>query len=320
MILRRNRRLAGWVGAALCTLSIPAVAAPPLPSPNFFLHQASRSDTRAAREALEEGQRLLSRYEFDRAAEVLHRAVEAMLASSTPADDGLLGEALVDLAVAYTRAGQRDRSRETLMELGRLVPDHVVDANLYPSVFLREVEEARLALDKGPRGTLVLRGPDGARVDVDGRSLGALPTEASLPVGRHRIKLGDTQRLVKLGARGGALDLSRGSTASVSAPIAKAKPTPQASEDTSWEKWSEDDAAPTPPPEDAPGTRSLPGIEAVTEERRPEAPRSGTVQGGPPWWVWTLVGVGVAAAAGGTVLGVKNAMGAPPLNTPAQTP
>jgi len=319
VILRRNRRLAGWVGAALCTLSVPALAAPPLPSPSFFLGQAGRSVHREARSAVEEGQRLLSRYEFDSAAQSFHRAVELMLASSTPADDTLLGDALVELAVAYTRSGQRDRARETLLDLGRLVPEHVVDANLYPGLFLREVEEARSELERGPRGTLVLRGPAGARVEVDGRSLGALPTEASLPVGRHRVRIGDHQRLVKLGARGGALDLSRG-LPSQEAPAVATRAAPQRDEDASGVAWAEDEAPVSRASEETRGSRTLPGIEAVTEERRPDEGRGAVVQEGPPWWVWALVGVGVAAAAGGTVLGVQGAMNAPPLGGNPQTP
>lgn len=300
----RRRRLVGVVGLALCGLSVPALAAPPVPRAGWFLQQIPGEAT-DARGVLTEGRRLLDRYEFDAAGERLHRGIEMLLSSPTPVDDDMLGLAFVDLAVAYMRSGQTERAREALKEMGRLVPNYILDGNLYPQVFLREVEEARLAVESGPRATLALRGPDGATVRVDGRVVGAVPTEVVVPVGRHRVEVGETQRLVKLGERGGLLDLS---SAPASRPVEAPEPEAVASNDLDWAR----DGSGT----DTRGTRQLPGLAPEVLENRAARLEASITPTQAPWWVWAAIGAGVAVAAGSAVLAVQGTMNQVPAGSP----
>lgn len=303
-----RRRLMGVVGMALCGLSVPALAAPPVPPPGWYLQQLPGEDRNDPRSVLTEGRRLLDRYEFDRAAQALHRGVEMLLSSPTPVEDDQLGLALVDLAVAFMRSGQNDRAREALQELGRVVPNYILDGNLYPQVFLREVEEARLAVERGPRALLALRGPDGATVRVDGRTIGMVPTEVELPVGRHRVVVGETQRLVQLGERGGLLDLStESSTRQVTAP----EPEPSANE----LDWARDDRGAGMATRE--GTRPLPGLAPEVLEDRAALTATALTPSKTPWWVWAAIGTGVAVAAGGTVFAIQGTMNQLPARTPA---
>ena len=302
----RRRRLVGVVGLALWGLSVPALAAPPVPRAGWFVQQIP-GEPSDARGVLAEGRRLLDRYEFDRAAQMLHRGVEMILSSSTPADDEQLGLAFVDLAVAYMRSGQSDRARESLKELGRLVPNYILDGNLYPQVFLREVEEARLAVEGGPRATLAMRGPDGATVRVDGRDIGTVPTEVVLPIGRHRVVVGETQRLVKLGERGGLLDLS---TTPTTRPV-EAPSEPVASNELDWARDGGSASEPS-----ARGTRQLPGLEPEVLEDRAARLDASITPSKAPWWVWAAIGTGVAVAAGSAVLAVQGSMNQVPASAP----
>ncbi|HLT29141.1 MAG TPA: PEGA domain-containing protein [Myxococcaceae bacterium] len=304
----RRRRLVGVVGLALCGLSIPALALPPMPQAGWVLQQLPGEPT-DARGVLAEGRRLLDRYEFDRAAQLLHRGVEMLISSPTPVDDEQLGLAFVDLSVAYMRSGQTDRARESLKELGRLVPNYILDGNLYPQVFLREVEEARLSVERGPRATLALRGPDGATVRVDGRDIGTVPTEVVLPVGRHRVVVGETQRLVKLGERGGLLDLS-------STPTTRQVEPPQPEAVASNElDWARDDGGGEGATSTR-GTRQLPGLEPEVLENRAARLDAAITPSKAPWWVWAAIGTGVAVAAGSAVLAVQGSMNQVPASAP----
>lgn len=148
-----------------------------------------KGGAREAAALFEQGQGLLADLQFGPAATAFTGSVEAAMADPANADFKVLREALIGLAVARFRAGQEKEARAALAEVSRLDPSYRLPAGRYPPVFVRAFEKARRGEARARRGVLVLDGPSGWTVFVDGRAGGPLPAKLTgLRHGPHLVR------------------------------------------------------------------------------------------------------------------------------------
>lgn len=94
---------------------------------------------------------------------------------------------LLRLARAQATLGRREQGAETLKRLLRADPTASADIDVYPPSFVRQLDEARNALEALPRRVLTVHGPKGARVFVAGREVGLAPATLAVVPGRYRV-------------------------------------------------------------------------------------------------------------------------------------
>lgn len=250
------------------------------------------------------GQKALSDLKFEEAAQSLSKGVEAALSDPAQADYPSALEALVSIAVAYFRLGEEKKAQEALLELARLSLDYKLVSG-FPPVFLRELEKAKKKVQKGGQGLLTVDGPPGSTAFIDGRDLGMVPVEEKLPLGTHYVKVegargerfGQQVEVKGTGARvTGAFASSPEDGPAREVRVAAVKPSVEPEVEPLTPKRK-----PVPQPElrafERKSTLELEGKKKPEEE----GPK---VRTGVSAWVWVLVGVGVAGAAGGSYYGL----------------
>jgi hypothetical protein len=152
---------------------------------------AAPADGRAA---VDEGQRLLADLKFEPAANALRLGLEGMALSVATLDFDVLVEGYVSLAVAAFRMGDEEGAQAALLSVVRVAPSYRLPEGRYPPIFVREFDKARRRAEKLPRGTLVVEGPAGASVFIDGQPQGLVPVSVDeLPAGRHFVKVEGTR-------------------------------------------------------------------------------------------------------------------------------
>lgn len=129
--------------------------------------------------------------------------VEAIHAGAAGPEAALrLAEALHALARAQMWAGADAAARATLAEAVRVQGDLRPDARAYSRLYRRWVSEAIAEARAAPRGLLTVDASvPGARVELDGRDLGAAPVVAKgVVVGRHLVRVHAPGRPASLAA------------------------------------------------------------------------------------------------------------------------
>ncbi len=96
--------------------------------------------------------------------------------------------ATLRLAKAETDLGRDDSARALLERLVQSAPDVVVDRNLYPARFARQVDEVRARFNASPTRKLTITASEpGVKVFVNGRPVGSAPVTLALHQGRYRV-------------------------------------------------------------------------------------------------------------------------------------
>ncbi len=109
--------------------------------------------------------------------------------------------ALLRLARAQGSLGRKADAEESMKRLLRADPTANADPELYPPSFQRQLEEARKQLAAAPKHKLVVKGPKGAKVFVEGREVADAPATLTLAAGQvpgHRRAEGRPRHLGRL--------------------------------------------------------------------------------------------------------------------------
>lgn len=142
--------------------------------------------------ALAEGKRLLEQLQFEPASMALERGLDAVLADPARADFAKVEEGLLALAVANFRMGEEKRAQGVLLRLAKLDPHYKLPDG-YPPIFFRELDKALRRAEKLPRVSLTVSGPPGSTAFINGRDLGMVPVDETLPPGTHYVKVEGTR-------------------------------------------------------------------------------------------------------------------------------
>jgi hypothetical protein len=130
------------------------------------------------------------------AAAALQRAIARLAAQPLSLDEAggqLLCDAVLQLAVERTLAGDDEGGDKALAQLVRLAPGRELAAADYPPAFVQQLEAVRKRILGEPRGSLRILAPDGpgeSRVILDGRALLAAPVLIKIVVpGEHFVRV-----------------------------------------------------------------------------------------------------------------------------------
>lgn len=202
-------------GGAVDTLGVLALAPPPGPPAELVeVTVQLRQDVAARRTGVLDAQQLRARMTGPAAASLaeLDRAFQGARAAYVAGDHegavrtlravvddleklpesaeafGQWTRAVLRLAKSESDLGRPEAARALLERLARAAPDVEVDAALFPSRFLRQVEQARAGLRAEPTRVLkVVASAPGARVYVNGRDVGNAPVSLVVPRGWYRV-------------------------------------------------------------------------------------------------------------------------------------
>ena len=164
----------------------PPVAAAPVAS-------GKKGPSAEALSALESGKKAFDDLRFEDAVPSLRKGIDAMLADPATADYEAVTEASVKLAAAAFRMGEEKDAKTALLDLARLSPGYALPPG-FPPVFTREFDKAKKRLEKQPKGTVSIEGPNGSTAFLDGRDLGMVPVlEENVPGGVHYVKIEGTK-------------------------------------------------------------------------------------------------------------------------------
>lgn len=147
-----------------------------------------------ARKLVEEAQALRSKRKFNAAEETLQKALAAYKEGAPGLEEiGELQDAYVLLSAIQYLTGRDEEGEKTLQTALALAPARELPLAKTSPLFTRVVSDARAALEKAPKGTLLVEStPMGAQVTVDGVSLGTTPLQITdVPAGVHvwRVQL-----------------------------------------------------------------------------------------------------------------------------------
>ena len=96
--------------------------------------------------------------------------------------------ALLRLARAQGSLGRKADADESMKRLLRADPTVNADPGLYPPSFQRQLDEVRKQLAAAPKRKLVVKGPKGTKVFVEGREVGEAPITVSCSrPGKYRV-------------------------------------------------------------------------------------------------------------------------------------
>ncbi|MEO1228407.1 MAG: PEGA domain-containing protein [Myxococcota bacterium] len=144
-----------------------------------------------AEQLLASGREAMASGNMAKAVKRLRRAA-ATLEEAAPGgvDLSLLPEVWLALGVASFRDGEEAEADAALARAVFFAPERRLSPSDYPPVFVREYEEARAAVLQRSRGKIDVPSPAGARVWLDGRSVGRAPVVMTevLP-GTHWIRV-----------------------------------------------------------------------------------------------------------------------------------
>ncbi|MEO1173978.1 MAG: PEGA domain-containing protein, partial [Myxococcota bacterium] len=114
--------------------------------------------------------------------------IESPRSSRSIDDFDLVIEATLLLAEAYFRRGKDDLGRKRLADVARYRAGLELPPERYPPLFLNVWREVRAEELARTRGSLVIEGPAGGRVTLNGRSLGEAPLRITeLVPGAHHV-------------------------------------------------------------------------------------------------------------------------------------
>lgn len=134
--------------------------------------------------AMEDGRMPAAARRLERAVTILERNGDAV------ADLRVLADAYLQLGIARFRDGLEDEADEALRKAVHFAPERTLDASRFPPIFVKVYERARYDVLSRPRAKVEVRAAPGARVLLDGRSMGTAPVllEEVLP-GPHWIRV-----------------------------------------------------------------------------------------------------------------------------------
>lgn len=164
-------------------LAAPAPAPTPAPSADA---SATPDGAKSALSAIMRGEGLVRRLKLRSAVDTLTQGIQDYESFPSAVDVRKLREAYIQLAVAHSRLGENDAAGEALASAVRISPEARLSGP-YPPVFKKAFNDAHREVMGGPRANVSISG-DG-QVELDGRKLGAAPTQASgIPVGAHFLR------------------------------------------------------------------------------------------------------------------------------------
>lgn len=148
-----------------------------------------RTPTPETQAALDAGRKAFDELNFEEATAGLKKGLAGALAEPQTADFEVVVDGYVKLAAAYFRMGEEREAKAALFEVARLAPSFALSPG-FPPVFQRELEKAKKRVEKQPRGTVSIEGPNGATAFLDGRDLGMVPAlEENVAAGTHYVKV-----------------------------------------------------------------------------------------------------------------------------------
>jgi len=143
------------------------------------------------RRALEEGRVLYDRGEFESAVPVLQGAADALRAGLAGAGDSKdLIDTLLLLGLANTALGEDDAVADAFSQVIVLEPQRQLDRFNYAPKIVNAFNTLRDSVLAGPRASLTISSPDGARLFVDGRPVDRTErstTISDLLPGKHYV-------------------------------------------------------------------------------------------------------------------------------------
>ena len=162
----------------------------------FALVDAKKAQSNAAAEAeldnarkeVTQAQELRGKKKFRLAEEALTRALKSYVgAIGALSDVGEVADAYALLSAVQFNTGRDEEGAKSLHQALTLAPDRELPLAATSPLFSRVVTDARTALKKGAKGTLLLESsPSNAPVLLDGLALGATPLQVTdVPPGLH---------------------------------------------------------------------------------------------------------------------------------------
>lgn len=162
----------------------------------FALVDAKKAQSNAAAEAeldnarkeVTQAQELRGKKKFRLAEEALTRALKSYAgAIGALSDMGEVADAYALLSAVQFNTGRDEEGAKSLHQALTLAPDRELPLAATSPLFSRVVADARTALKKGAKGTLLLESsPSNAPVLLDGLALGATPLQVTdVPPGLH---------------------------------------------------------------------------------------------------------------------------------------
>jgi hypothetical protein len=139
-----------------------------------------------------EGRKAVIDLKFDEGLKALSKGLEQLQADPS-GELSSIYDAYVYTAVAHFRTGEDKKAQKALEAVARLSPTFKLPEGKFPPVFVRELEKARVRVEKQPKQTLTVEGPMGATAFINGRDLGMVPVDETLPVGTHFVKVEGTK-------------------------------------------------------------------------------------------------------------------------------
>lgn len=148
----------------------------------------------AARSKVEEAKELREKRKFSAAEQALNQAIDAYRKGAPGLQDiGEMQDAYVLLSAVQYLTGRDEEGAKSLDTALALAPNRELPLAKTSALFNKVVSDARAALQKGPKGSLLVEStPSGASVTVDGVALGSTPLQVSdVPPGVHvwRVQL-----------------------------------------------------------------------------------------------------------------------------------
>jgi len=132
----------------------------------------------AGRAALAHGTAQMNQLQFAAATDSLREGVGLLESAFTLLPDfHEILDGYLKLAAAYARLDRESESDRAMLAVVRLAPDLDLEPGAYPAVFIRRFHAVRRHAELGPKGTIRVTSPRGARVRLDGREAGDTPLE-----------------------------------------------------------------------------------------------------------------------------------------------
>lgn len=149
---------------------------------------AAEAELENARKEVTSAQELRGKKKFRLAEEALTRALKSYAGAIAALNDvGEVADAYALLSAVQFNTGRDDEGAKSLNQALTLAPDRELPLAATSALFSRVVTDARAALKKGAKGTLLLESsPSNAPVLLDGLALGATPLQVTdVPPGLH---------------------------------------------------------------------------------------------------------------------------------------
>ncbi len=169
----------------------PVAAPAPQPEEEPEAPAASPDGYLQAIQLLSQGEASTQRNRWEAASTTLEEAVKLFENNlAFLEDNSKLEGAYLTLSVSYFRRGKEREGRENMRKVLVMSPDLTLDARKYPPLFRSIADEIRQEVKSAGKGTIKVTGKaSGAKVFLDGKEVGSIPTEIKdVTAGAHVLR------------------------------------------------------------------------------------------------------------------------------------